>query len=88
MGQLTQATIAAWQERCSIKEATGGRAELLRQISGQAFELIKVIDLERSGIRDDDNLWHRSDPMRGTAREIAELCNRWCGLEFDFDDRA
>jgi hypothetical protein len=47
MGQRTQATIAAWQEKAGIEEASGGCAELLRAMSEKAFELIRVIELER-----------------------------------------
>jgi hypothetical protein len=79
-----EATIAAWQEKASIKEARGGRAELLRRMSEKAFELIKVIELERSGIRDGDGYWHGSDGMGGTARDTAALCNEWCSSQYDY----
>ena len=63
MGSRTDANIAAWQEQSGIKPATGKRAELLSKLSNAAFETIKLIELERSGIRDGDGYWHGSDPL-------------------------
>jgi hypothetical protein len=77
MGQMRNMAIAAWQERAGIKEATGARRELLEELSQAAFELIKVIELERSGIRDGDGCWSGSDAMGGQVREMADLCARW-----------
>jgi hypothetical protein len=89
MGQMRNATIAAWQELAGIQEATGDQDELLRQMSKQAYELIKVIELERSGIRDGDGCWGASDAMTYTAAEMAMLCDTWCyrytGREKPFD---
>jgi hypothetical protein len=86
MGQMRNAAIAAWQKAAGIKEATGQRAELLSRMSAAAFELIKVIELERSGIRDGDGGWSGSDAMGGTARDMAALCNEWCSPKYDYDD--
>jgi hypothetical protein len=63
MGSITDAKIAAWQEASGIKPATGRRAELLGEMSNAAFELIKVIELELSGIRDGDGWWYGGDGM-------------------------
>lgn len=76
MGSRTDANIAAWQEQSGIKPATGKRAELLSRLSNTAFEAIKLIELELSGIRDGDGFWHGSDPMHATIRELAVLCER------------
>jgi hypothetical protein len=73
MGQMTQATIRAWQERAGIKEATGEYESWLTEMSEAAFELIKIIALEKSGICGGDGAWHGSDPLSGTVREIVEL---------------
>jgi hypothetical protein len=74
MGSWTDARIAAWQEQSGIKPATGKRAGLLSKLSNAAFETIKLIELEMSGIRDGDGYWHGSDPMHGMLSELAGLC--------------
>src|SRR5262245_11511431 len=86
MEQMRNAAIAAWQSRCGIKEATGDRGDILRKMSDTAFELIKTIELERSGIRDGDGGWSGSDAMGGIAREMAGLCHQWCEPKYDYDD--
>ena len=63
MGQMRNATIENWPQHSGIKEATGDRRNLLQQISDMAVELIKVIELERSGIRDGDGYWSGSYAM-------------------------
>jgi acid phosphatase family membrane protein YuiD len=85
MGQMRQAQTAAWQQAAGIREATGDRAELLRRMSEKAFELIKIIELERSGIRDGDGHWSGADAMGGIARDMAALCNEWCSPKYDYD---
>jgi hypothetical protein len=74
MGTRTDARIAAWQEESGIKPATGKRAELLSKLSNVAFETIKLIELEMSGIRDGDGHWYGSDPMHAMIGELARLC--------------
>jgi hypothetical protein len=74
MGQMTQARIAAWQETAGIKEATGDRLKRLRQTSKAAYDLIQIIELEISGIRDGDGYWHGSDPLQG---KVLEISDRW-----------
>ena len=54
----TEAKIAAWQKAVGIEPAKGGHADILEALSKAAFEAIKVIELERSGIRDGDGCWH------------------------------
>jgi hypothetical protein len=78
MGMRTEARIAAWQERAGIQEATGERRELLDAISKAAFELIKLVELARSGIRDGDGCWHGSDPIDGLVEDIDRLWRRYC----------
>ena len=72
MGQMTQARIAAWQKAAGIEEATGDRAEKLRELSQLAYELIRIIELESSGIRDGDGFWHGSDPLDGKVSDISD----------------
>jgi hypothetical protein len=73
MGYRTDYDIAQWQEKSGIKPATGKRAELLRDLSNAAFEAIKTIELELSGIRDGDGYWHGADVIGHTIDELAGL---------------
>ena len=70
MGAMTDARIAGWQKDAGIEPATGKRGEALTELSRQAYELIKVIELERSGIRDGDGTWYGSDPLDGTVDNL------------------
>ena len=74
MGSRTDARIEAWQEETGIKPATGKRAELLSELSNAAFETIKLIELERSGIRDGDGRRYGSDPLHAMLSILAGLC--------------
>jgi hypothetical protein len=40
------------------------------------IELIKIIELEISGIRDGDGYWHGSDPLWHTVHDITEAFKR------------
>jgi hypothetical protein len=72
----TQAAIAAWQKATGIEPATGERAEILHRLSNACFEAIKIIELERSGIRDGDGCWHGSDVVGGITGDLIRLCQR------------
>ena len=61
MGSMTDANIEAFQKATGITPATGARAELLEELSQAAFQLIKIIEMERSGIREGDGKWHGCD---------------------------
>jgi hypothetical protein len=76
MGQMTQARIAAWQKAAGIKPAIGGYGAALRDLSNAAFEAIKVIELEQSGIRDGDGCWHGSDVIGRVTGALISLCWR------------
>ena len=76
MGMRTDFEIASWQEQAGIKPASGERAELLNALSRAAFETIKVIELERSGIRDGDGRWHGSDVIGHITDDLTKLCKR------------
>jgi hypothetical protein len=72
MGMRRDAEIAEWQRK-SVKPSE--QQDLLGRMSDTAFELIKVIELERSGIRDGDGYWSGSDAMGGIAHDRASLPN-------------
>ena len=84
MGSWTDAKIAAWQAEAGIKPAEGEKREALEALSKAAFELIKIIPLEASGIRDGDGYWYYGDPVGGIMRDVMALCQcyleaRWTG---------
>jgi hypothetical protein len=66
MGQTRQATRAAWLERTGLQPATDEEAAMLDLISNEAVHLIRAIELEKLGIRDDDYVY-------GLGREISNL---------------
>jgi hypothetical protein len=63
MGSWTEANIAAWQKEAGIEPATGEIYELWEALSQAAFEVTKMIGLERSGIRGGNGSWHGGDVM-------------------------
>jgi hypothetical protein len=75
MGAMTEANIAAWQKASGLEPSP--EQELLGKMSDAAFELIKVIELERSGIRDGDGYWHGSDAMGGTAQDLVRIIEEY-----------
>jgi hypothetical protein len=48
-------------------------SRLLQELSQAAFELIKAVELERSGIRDGNGRWIGSDGMGGQIEEVARI---------------
>ena len=73
MGQMTDERISAWQQAAGIEPATGAQLERLEEMQEQGVNLIKIVELERSGIRDGDGSWHGSDPLGGTVLRLSEL---------------
>jgi hypothetical protein len=49
MGSWTDASIAAWQKQSGIEPATGEYGRALNGLSQAAYELIRIVELERSG---------------------------------------
>ena len=56
--------------------ATGEIAETLEKISPAAFSLIRIVELERSEIRDGRWHWYGCDALGEMVSEIAELGER------------
>jgi hypothetical protein len=77
MGGWTDANIAAWQEAAGIKPARGERAEALEDLSQAAFQIIKIVELERSGIRDGDGYWHGCAVLHAVVDDVAAAFQRW-----------
>jgi hypothetical protein len=76
MGSVTDANIAAFQKATGIRPATGAQAKLLEELSQAAFQLIKIVELERPGIREGDGCWHGCDVMEHAVKDIAGLYAR------------
>jgi hypothetical protein len=81
MGSMTDATIAAWQKQAGIEPASGALSALLEEMSQATFEIIKIIELERSGIRDGDGYWHGGDVMGGLLDNLSRAHQRWMDAE-------
>jgi hypothetical protein len=77
MGAQRNFEIAKWQEHAGLNLPSARSADLLRQMSDKAFELIKVIELEISGIRDGDSCWSGSDPVGGIVRDLVTVIEQW-----------
>jgi hypothetical protein len=72
MGQRRTADIETWQQLAGITPASRERAHTIDRLSKLAVELIKTIELERSGIRDGDGAWSGCDPIAGIVHNIVE----------------
>jgi hypothetical protein len=77
MGAYRDSMIAAWQKQAGIKPATGEECELLEELSHRAYDLIRVIELEKSGIRDGDGNWYGSDALAGTMRFLVDCWEKY-----------
>ncbi len=73
MGAGRNSDIECFQKYAGLEPASGQRLELLRRMQQVAFDLIKILELEISGIRDGDGYWGFSDPVSGTVRELGTL---------------
>jgi hypothetical protein len=73
MGASTDFHVRQWQESVGIEPATGRGSAILERIARRAADLIQVVALEKSGIRDGDGWWHGSDALVGTVDELVQL---------------
>jgi hypothetical protein len=76
MGCITDLGIASWQQEVGLTPATGEYAELLNKLSDAAVEAIKIIELERSGIRDGDGYWHGCGVIHEITNNLIGLCQQ------------
>jgi hypothetical protein len=73
MNQIAEARIKDWQYESGVYPAAGESAERLKHMQQLALDLIKAIELERSGIRDGDGGWYGAHPVMDIADALAEL---------------
>jgi hypothetical protein len=72
MGSMTDANIRTWQQHAG-PPASPKRADALERLQSLAFDLIKICELERSGIRDGDGYWHGGEPLGELTRVIGHF---------------
>ena len=75
MGQIRDANNASFQEHAGLEPARGQRLELLKRMQQEAFDLIRIHELEISGIRDGDGYWGGCDPVNETVSQLSALEN-------------
>lgn len=81
MGQRTTAMIREFQRQVGIEPATGHDAELLERMKREAAQLIEILVLEESSIRDGDGHWHGSNPLDCLIRDLRELTDKYFASE-------
>ena len=69
----------AERRQASPQPATGRHAELLEEISQRANALIRLVELERSGVCDGAGFWVGSDPILNTAQKLVTLAEQRVG---------
>ena len=77
MGRVTDERISAWQQAAGIEPATGAQLGRLEEMQEEGVNLIRIIELERSGIRDGDGSWHGTDPLGGVVLRLSELWQKF-----------
>src|SRR5262245_38641044 len=73
MSEKRRTRIEVFQRRAGITPASNARAEILTRMQQLAFELIRLVELERAGIRDGDGQWSGCDPIRGVVAELMRV---------------
>ena len=73
MGHIRDGAIKRFQEHAGLEPTCGQRLELLQRMQREAFNLIRILELEISGIRDGNGYWSGSDPVGGTVMDLAAL---------------
>jgi len=77
MGQIRDARIREFQRGTGIKPAVGRDAEVLKEMKRLAAQLIEVVVLEKSGIRDGDGQWGGGNPLPSIIRNLDELMTEY-----------
>ena len=81
MGASRNSQLEVFAQRTGVRPAHGERLEVLLHLSEEAFELIKMVELEISGIRDGDGFWGGGEPLCGCTRSIRDHYERLCQVE-------
>ena len=70
MGFRTDARLAAFEEQTGIKPHRGDTLKAIRALQDKCFETIRVMELERSGVRDGNGTWTGSDAVAAVCSEL------------------
>ena len=62
--------------RSCSQPATGIHAELLVEITETARKLLRLVELEQSGVRDGEGFWIGYDPILTTAQRLVALAEQ------------
>ena len=73
MGIMADLEIERWQKKCGIGPATGKYLSSLDALSRFAYDLIRIIELEKPGIRDGHGYWSGSDVIGGYCDDGTRL---------------
>ena len=73
MSDLRNIAIASFQERVGLDPPRGQRLDHLERMQRVAFDLIKILELEKSGIREGDGYWTGCDPVAETVFQLDTL---------------
>jgi hypothetical protein len=76
MGMRTEMQMEAWQKAFGLQPATGEVFDAWCRLQDACFEVIKVAELEKSGIRDGDGYWHGSDVVGHILSNLHDAINR------------
>lgn len=66
----------AERKKFNPQQATGTHAETLAEMSKVTEALIKVVELERTGVCDGAGFWIDRDPILNAARRLATLAEQ------------
>ena len=81
MGASRNSQLEVFAQRTGVRPASGERLNVLLHLQKNAFELIKMVELEISGIRDGDGFWGGCDPLYGCISSIRDRYERLCQVE-------
>ena len=70
---MRNTNIEIFQEQTGLKPACGQQLDLLERMQQVAFDLIKALELEISGIRDGDGNWGGCYPVSELIFELGTL---------------
>jgi hypothetical protein len=74
------ATVVDLTEPTGPRPAVGWRAEFLANIENTAKALLRLIELERSGVCDGAESWSSHDPILNLGRKLARLAEQRVGV--------
>jgi hypothetical protein len=80
MGQNTQRPKAEWQESAGLTLPSPAEREWIAKTRDAARQLLEVLVLEESGIRDGDSKWHGSNPVGSLLAQLAEHGEQWSAM--------